>query len=277
MASIHEVLDIETIDRDIYRGRPFPSLLPRTFGGQVAAQSLTAGLRTVEAGRLVHSLHGYFLRPGNPKEPTVYLVDRLRDGRSFTTRHIKAIQDGEAIFSMTASFQVPGQQGLEHQDSMPAVPGPDELANQSLSQKMARDIEFVRKEWPEWEIRPVPADKMQVSSRLAAQQQLWFRSRESFDLDDQNIQASALTYMSDMTLLGSARAAHPGVETQEASLDHSVWFLRPLQMSNWMLYDQASSSAEAGRALTHGRIFNEAGEMIAVVAQEGLARIKQPT
>lgn len=275
MTSIHEVLDIERIDRDIFRGRPFPSLLPRTFGGQVAAQSLTAGLRTIEPDRLVHSLHGYFLRPGNPHEPTVYLVDRLRDGRSFTTRHIKAIQDGEAIFSMTASFQVPGQVGLQHQDTMPTVPGPDTVANYAFSPEIERDLEFLRIEWPEWDIRPVPTEHMAVSSRLAAQQQLWFRSRENFATDSQNTQASALTYMSDMTLLGSARAAHPGVETQEASLDHAVWFLRPLQMSEWMLYDQASSSAEAGRALTHGRIFNQAGDMIAVVAQEGLARIKQ--
>lgn len=271
MTSIHEVLAIESIDRDIYRGGVFASQLPRTFGGQVAAQSLKAALQTVEDVRQVHSLHGYFLRPGNPQAPTVYLVDRLRDGRSFTTRIVKAIQDGENIFSMSVSFQVPGDIGLEHQDQMPEVPGPEEI-DPIPADTDHPELRFLYKEWPEWDIRPIPRERMHTSPRLAAQQRLWFRSREQFPAD-QNVHACALAYMSDMTLLGSARSAHPGVKTMEASLDHSLWFLRELRVDEWMLYDQASSSAGGGRALTHGRIFNVRGEMIAVVAQEGLARI----
>ena len=270
MPSLSQVTDIERIDRDLYRGEPMESRLIRTYGGQIACQTLTAAVKTVDEDRTVHSLHGYFLRAGDPKQSTVFSVDRVRDGRSFSTRRVSALQEGEVIFSMSASFHIGGQEGFEHQDSMPEVVGPEELTN-------IRDLELDGQpgaffdEWTEWDIRFIPAEQQKLYPSLAAQQRVWFRYTGALS-DEPNEHICALAYMSDMTLLGSARVPHPGVEIQEASLDHAMWFQRPFRADEWLLYDQTSPSATAGRSLTQGRIFDASGNLVAAVTQEGLTR-----
>ncbi|MBT0567973.1 acyl-CoA thioesterase II [Williamsia sp. CHRR-6] len=264
MATIEEILQLERIDDDIFRGKAKTSQLQRTFGGQVAGQALIAATHTVETRYEVHSLHGYFLRPGDPDAPTIYLVDRIRDGRSFTTRRVTGVQSGEAIFSMSASFAVPSE-GLVHQDTVPPAPEPETLPNEVTLQAS------VFREWENFDLRLVPATDLVRAPSLAAQQRVWFKYRHPLP-DDQVFHVCTLAYMSDMTLLGSARVPHPDVIPQSASLDHAMWFLRPFRADEWLLYDQTSPSAESGRALTQGRIFDTAGRMVAAVTQEGLAR-----
>lgn len=247
-----------------------PSNLRRTFGGQVAGQSLVSAVRTVEPEYLVHSLHGYFLRPGNPNEPTVFLVDRVRDGRSFVTRRVTAIQDGQAIFSMSASFQTLDT-GIEHQDLMPPVPDPEDLPDAQEQDSFNRDL---FRQFAEWDIRIVPDELMDRNPRLAAQQRVWFRCRKHLP-DDPVLHICALAYMSDLTLLSSSKVPHRDTVLQTASLDHALWFLRPFRADEWMLYDETSPSAGFGRALTQGRIFNRDGTMVAAVVQEGLTRIER--
>ncbi|MFT4043488.1 MAG: acyl-CoA thioesterase II [Gordonia sp. (in: high G+C Gram-positive bacteria)] len=269
MADIEEILRVERIETDIYRGGAFESQLQRTFGGQVAGQALVSATRTVAEDFLVHSLHGYFLRPGDPDIPAVFLVDRIRDGRSFCTRRVTGIQNGEAIFMMSASFHVTGDEGIEHQDQMPPVPDPESLTNptEELSEEMAA----IFNEWRNFDIRIVPPEQMITSNFLVAQQRVWFRYRKPLPADPV-IHVCTLAYMSDMTLLGSSKVPHPGVVPQAVSLDHAMWFMRGFRADEWLLYDQTSPSAEGGRALTQGRIFDRAGRMVAAVTQEGLAR-----
>lgn len=273
MPEIEDVLRVERIETDIYRGGVFETRLQRTFGGQVAGQALVSATRTVDAEFGVHSLHGYFLRPGNPDIPAVFLVDRIRDGRSFVTRRVTGIQDGEAIFTMSASFHVTTDAGIEHQDPRPPAPDPEELPDRL--ENISADGQGVLREWDNFDIRIVPPEKMSTSPFFAAQQRVWFRYRKPLP-DDQTIHVCTLAYMSDMTLLGSSKVPHPGLELQAASLDHAMWFMRTFRADDWLLYDQTSPSADAGRALTQGRIFDRAGRMVAAVTQEGLSRIDRP-
>ncbi|RPA19633.1 acyl-CoA thioesterase II [Gordonia sp. OPL2] len=269
MATIEEILQVEAIETDIFRGPAFPSHLQRTFGGQVAGQALMSATRTVSDDFAVHSLHGYFLRPGNPDIPAVFLVDRIRDGRSFTTRRVTGIQNGEAIFTMSASFHVRTDHGIQHQDRMPPAPAPDGLPDRMTD--LPEEAKAVFKEWKNFDIRVVPRELLTTSDYFAAQQRVWFRYRHRLP-DDQVFHVGTLAYMSDMTLLGSSKVPHPGVEPQAASLDHAMWFMRPFRADEWLLYDQTSPSADAGRALTQGRIFDREGRMVAAVTQEGLSR-----
>ena len=273
MADIEEILQVERIEKDIYRGGAFESFLQRTFGGQVAGQALVSATRTVDDAYTVHSLHGYFLRPGNPDIPAVFLVDRIRDGRSFCTRRVTGIQNGEAIFTMSASFHVHGDEGIEHQDRMPPAPDPESLPDRS--ENLSDDDHAVFKEWQNFDLRVVPRDEMVTNEYFAAQQRVWFRYRHRLP-DDQTIHVCTLAYMSDMTLLGSSKVPHPGIEPQAASLDHAMWFMRPFRADEWLLYDQTSPSAGAGRALTQGRIFDRDGSLVAAVTQEGLSRTGRP-
>ncbi|MFD4367699.1 acyl-CoA thioesterase [Rhodococcus sp. NPDC058521] len=268
MARIEDILELEPLERDIFRGAVHPTILQRTFGGQVAGQSLVSAVRTVDEEFRVHSLHGYFLRPGNPKEPTVFLVDRIRDGRSFVTRRVTGIQDGEAIFTMSASFHR-ADEGIEHQDAMPTVPVPGDLPDTADSKEVA-SAKFYE-EWKEWDVRIVPDDDTRKIPGIAARQQVWFRYRNLLP-DDQVFHICTLAYMSDMTLIGAAKVPHRGVVTQTASLDHAMWFLRPFRADEWLLYDQTSPSAGLGRALAQGRIFDRSGNLVAAVVQEGLTR-----
>jgi acyl-CoA thioesterase-2 len=269
MAGIEEILELERIENDIYRGKTIPTNLIRTFGGQVAGQSLVSAVHTVDEKFRVHSLHGYFLRPGKPTEPTVFIVDRVRDGRSFATRRVTGLQDGKAIFTMSASFHVQDE-GIVHQDTMPTVPQPEELRDPATDPEISQKSFY--KEWDRWDVRLVPEDKLTRNHNFAAQQRVWIRYRDPLP-DSQVFHVCALAYMSDMTLLGSAKVPHRDVATQTASLDHALWFMRPFRADEWLLYDQTSPSAGFGRALTQGRIFDRDGNMVAAVTQEGLMRI----
>jgi acyl-CoA thioesterase-2 len=273
--AIEEILDLEQLEVNIYRGSVFSpesGFLQRTFGGHVAGQSLVSAVRTVKPEFQVHSLHGYFLRPGDATAPAVYIVERLRDGGSFVTRRVNAIQHGETIFSMSASFQT-DQSGIEHQDVVPSAPPPDDLP--ALTDiKAFDDAGF--KQFAEWDVRIVPQEKLERLPGKASQQQVWFRHRDPLP-DDYVLHICALAYMSDLTLLGSAQVHHADVRRhlQVASLDHAMWFMRQFRADEWLLYDQSSPSASGGRSLTQGKIFNRYGEMVAAVTQEGLTRFKR--
>jgi len=278
-AELEELLDLEAIDLNLFRGTQPTTMLQRVFGGQVAAQALVAGARTVDPDRLVHSLHSYFLRPGDTAVPIVYDVERIRDGRSFSTRRIVARQHGQGIYYMTASFQVP-EEGFEHQDVMPEAPSPAECLDvtELFRKRYPGKVDEWLREWAALELRYVgdsrpgggiPADERPSQSRL------WIRVREPLG-DDDLVHRAAFTYASDLTLLGSSLVPHgmhvSDPRLQSASLDHTIWFHRPFRADEWMLYDQASPSASGSRGLALGRVFTESGTLVATVAQEGLIR-----
>lgn len=274
--AIEEILDLEQLEVNIYRGgvfSPESGYLQRTFGGHVAGQSLVSAVRTVDPRFEVHSLHGYFLRPGDAKNPTVYLVERLRDGGSFCTRRINAVQHGETIFSMAVSFQSE-QQGIEHQDAMPDVVPPDDLPGFVSKGGVFDDAGFAQ--FAEWDVRLVPRDRINVLPGKASQQQVWFKHKDPLP-DDPVLHICALAYMSDLTLLGSAQVTHEEARKHlmVASLDHAMWFMRPFRADEWLLYDQSSPSSCGGRSLTQGKIFTQSGALVAAVMQEGLTRFRR--
>jgi acyl-CoA thioesterase-2 len=274
--AIEEILDLEQLEVNIYRGgvfSPESGFLQRTFGGHVAGQSLVSAVRTVDPRFEVHSLHGYFLRPGDAKNPTVYLVERLRDGGSFCTRRINAVQHGETIFSMAVSFQTP-QQGIEHQDVMPPASPPDDLPGFVSKGGVFDDAGF--SQFAEWDVRIVPRDQINVLPGKASQQQVWFKHKDPLP-DDPVLHICALAYMSDLTLLGSAQVTHEEARKHlmVASLDHAMWFMRPFRADEWLLYDQSSPSSCGGRSLTQGKIFTQSGALVAAVMQEGLTRFRR--
>ncbi|SDC27962.1 acyl-CoA thioesterase II [Actinokineospora iranica] len=275
------LLDLEKVEEDIYRGVSPRHSPVRVFGGQVAGQALVAAGRTVPADRGVHSLHAYFIRPGDPSVPIVYQVDRIRDGRSFTTRRVVAIQHGKAIFALSASFQL-AEEGIEHAEEMPDVPAPEtlptngELLTPELREKFGHIID-----------RPRPIDIRYVSeppwlSRETgprdARNQVWMRA-DGVLADDPLLHVCVLAYASDMTLLDAVLARH-GVywgtdKVMGASLDHAMWFHRPFRADEWVLYDCASPSASGGRGLATGRFFSQDGKLVATVVQEGLLRLHE--
>jgi acyl-CoA thioesterase-2 len=273
------LLDLETIDRDLFRGIQPDTMLQRVFGGQVAAQSLVAGVRTVEPPLSVHSLHSYFLRPGDPAVPIVYDVERMRDGRSFSTRRVVARQHGRSIYYMTMSFQVP-EEGFEHQDAMPSVPPPEEsvTVEEVMRRRWPGRAEQWLTEWAALELRAIgdsrPGGELPSDDR-PAQSRLWIRVGGRLG-DTELTHKAAFTYASDLTLLGSALVPHSLLlfdpEVQSASLDHSIWFHRRFRADEWLLYDQTSPSASGARGLAIGRVFAQDGRLVATVAQEGLIR-----
>ena len=274
-----ELLDLETIDLNLFRGRQPDTMLQRVFGGQVAAQALVAGARTVEPPLNVHSLHSYFLRPGDTAVPIVYDVERIRDGRSFSTRRIMARQHGRPIYLMTASFQKP-EEGFDHQDVMPEVPSPAESMDMRdlVRRRSSEAADDWMREWEALEMRAVgdsrPGGRL-PNDEHPAQARLWIRINGTLD-DEVLTHRAAFTYLSDLTLLGSSLVPH-GVpigspNVQAASLDHSIWFHRTFRADAWMLYDQVSPSASGARGLAFGRVFTEDGVLVASVAQEGLIR-----
>ncbi|EHR62153.1 acyl-CoA thioesterase II [Saccharomonospora cyanea] len=271
------LLDLERIEENIYRGVSPPHSPTRVFGGQVAGQALVAAGRTVSSERGVHSLHAYFIRPGDPKVPIIYEVDRIRDGRSFTTRRVVAIQHGKAIFSLSASFQAP-EPGVEHAEPMPDVPDPESLP--TLAERAAgyEDTLGLRTQPRPMDIRYVnePPWVTRETGERPARNQVWMKADGTLP-DDRLLHVCVLTYASDMTLLDSTLARH-GVywdfdRVLGASLDHALWFHRPFRADEWFLYDSASPTASNARALATGQLFARDGTHIATVVQEGLIRV----
>lgn len=279
METLLSTLDLEPIEVDIFRGRSPQVGWQRVFGGQVIAQALMAAQRTVERERTVHSLHAYFMRPGDPSVPIVYQVERIRDGSSFNTRRVVAIQHGKAIFALSSSFQVE-EPGFDHQIAMPDVPVPEKLLDeqQIAAQFLANAPAPIRKYWERErpiEIRPISLTHYFSDKKLDPVQHVWVRATGPVP-DDRYYQAAILAYLSDMTLLDTSLHPH-GTSIfdqmiQVASLDHSMWFHRPTKLDDWLLYTQDSPSASGARGLTRGSLFTKDGLLIASVAQEGLIR-----
>ena len=272
-----DLLDLERIEVDIFRGRQPSESLQRVFGGQVAGQALVAAGRTVPADRPVHSLHAYFLRPGDPSIPIVYEVDRIRDGRSFTTRRVVGIQHGRAIFNLAASFQL-SEGGIEHATAMPDVVPPESLAR--LEDRMRPYAD----ELGGWYARPRPIDVRYIGDppRIAkdngqrrASSQVWMRADGTLP-DDPLVHVCAVTFASDMTLLDSSLLNHGLAwgtgDVLGASLDHAMWFHRPFRADQWWLYDQESPWAGGARGLSRGSIYTRDGQLAVSVVQEGLLR-----
>lgn len=276
-----ELLDLETLDLDLFRGRQPETQLQRVFGGQVAGQALIAAARTVESGLVAHSLHAYFLLPGDTTVPIIYDVERLRDGRSFSTRRVVARQHGRQIFFMTTSFHR-HEEGYDHQDVAPDVMPAEQcptlgevLERVSGQQRTSRDW---AREWSALDVRY--AGDSRPGGGLAdpehpARARVWLRTAGQLG-DDPLLHAGILAYASDLTLLGVSVVPHDtfiGSPTlQAASLDHVLWFHRPARADEWLLYDQVSPSASGGRGLATGRLFTTEGRLVASVAQEGLIR-----
>jgi acyl-CoA thioesterase-2 len=271
-----ETLALEPIEVNLFRGRATESDGPRIFGGHVIAQALLAAYETVE-DRVCHSIHCYFIRPGDPKVPILYEVDRARDGSSFTTRRVIAIQHGQQIFNLAGSFQVP-ETGMEHQADMPDVPKPAELGDGSEVYKamIAKMPEPQRR----WMSRPRPIEQRPVNPRAQDEvappfSNIWLRAKAPIGTDP-HLHQALLAYASDMGLLETAMRPHgrgwqsPGL--QSASLDHAIWFHQPSNFNEWHLYHQNSPSASGGRGFVLGQVFTEDGRLIASVAQEGLIR-----
>jgi acyl-CoA thioesterase-2 len=274
-----DLLDLEQIEQDIFRGRSRSAVVPRVFGGQVAAQALVAAGRTVPEDRTAHSLHAYFLRMGDPGAPIVYTVDRIRDGRSFTTRRVVAVQHGQPIFHLSASFQT-YEEGLEHQSAMPPAPAPESLpsaaevlprhlepqvARRLLEARAAVDLRYAVA--PPWATVGEPREP---------RSQVWFRTNGKL-ADDPLLHVCLATYVSDMTLLDSVLLAHGRGgwavgDVVGASLDHAMWFHRPFRADEWLLYDQESPSSSGGRGLGQARIYTQDGRLAVTVIQEGVVR-----
>jgi acyl-CoA thioesterase-2 len=275
-----DLLDLERIEQDIFRGQSPQERLQRVFGGQVAGQALVAAGRTTDGERPVHSLHAYFLRPGRPGVPIVYQVERVRDGRSFTTRRVVAIQQGRTIFNLTASFHQP-EPGFEHQLPMPQVPEPESLpglgdelrahldvlpeALERMTRRQPFEIRYVER------LRWTPEEIEGAEPRSA----VWMRAVGQLG-DDPLVHTCAVTYASDMMLLDAVRVPIEPLWGPRgfdmASLDHAMWFHRPFRADEWFLYQQESPVATGARGLARGQIFDRHGRLLVSVMQEGLFR-----
>ncbi|MGE7369551.1 acyl-CoA thioesterase II [Neorhizobium sp. NPDC001467] len=279
MEGLLATLDLEKLEENLFRGKSPKVGWQRVFGGQVIAQALVAAQRTVDANRFTHSLHAYFLRPGDPAVPIVYQVERLRDGSSFTTRSVVAVQHGRPIFTMTASFQVE-EPGFDHQTAMPNVPPPEQLLGEAefQAQLLAHAPETIRRYWGQKrpvEFRPVSLRHYMTREKLDPEQQIWVRTTGSVPAE-RGVQAAVLAYLSDMTLLDTSLYAHGATifdpSIQAASIDHAMWFHRAVDFDDWLLYTQDSPNACGARGMTRGSLFTRSGALVASVAQEGLIR-----
>ncbi|HEX3772674.1 MAG TPA: acyl-CoA thioesterase II [Polyangiaceae bacterium] len=279
VATLIDLLALERIDRDLFRGTSQDLGWGAIFGGQVFAQALSAATQTVGQDRAVHSAHGYFLRAGELRKPIVFQVDRLRDGKSFSARRVVAVQEGEAIFSLAASFQV-DESGFEHQDPMPEVPPPEGLPTEAeaAAELAARLPEGLRARVTM--ARPVEIRQVDGRSLFAPEvhppvRRLWTRFVDRLP-DDPALHRYLLAYASDFQFIATALDPHgvsfvtPGM--QVASIDHTVWFHRPLRVDEWLLYDIESPSASGARGIARGRFFDRQGRLVASTVQEGLLR-----
>ena len=276
--SLTSILDLEDLGNNRFQGRSPRIGWQRVFGGQVIGQALYAACKTVE-DRQPHSLHAYFLLPGDPEIPIVYEVDRLRDGRSFTTRRVLAIQKGEAIFSMSISFQVT-EDGYDHQMAMPDVPMPETLPDReemkrSILPHMPQAVRaYYERERP-IEIRPVELERYAAGGKMEPKFNVWIKAMQPLP-DEPALHQCVLAYASDLMLLDSSLIAHGltvfDPKIQGASLDHALWFHRPFRADDWLLYSQDSPSTSGARGFARGLIFDRQGRLVASVAQEGLIR-----
>lgn len=282
VAQLTTLLDVEEIDTDLYRGARQPGGTGRVFGGQVIGQALQAAQRSVDAPKVAHSLHAYFMRPGSEDHPIIYRVVRDFDGRSFANRRIIAIQRGAPILNMIASFHVP-EEGLHHQDAMPDVPDPDTLRSDGdlraeIGDKVPEKLRrFFLRARP-IEIRPTNPRNWFAPEPSAPQQHSWFRVAAPLP-DDPALHRAMLAYASDMSLLGTCMLPH-GVnwmtsKIQTASLDHTVWLHEPFRFDEWLLYTTDSPWAGHARGFNRGRIFTRDGRLVASCAQEGLIRLRE--
>ncbi len=278
--TLMETLDLETLEQNLFRGRSPQVGWQRVFGGQVIGQALVAAARTVE-DRAAHSLHGYFMRPGDPKVPIIYEVDRYRDGKSFTTRRVVAIQHGRPIFTMAASFHVP-ETGLDHQVPMPDVPMPEDLPSEKqivdqLPETIPANIKrYFERERP-IELRPAGPLAYARQRDTVPIQNVWIRATSALS-DEISMHQCVLAYASDITLLDTALVTHGrsvfDADLMLASLDHALWFHRPFRADEWLLYAQDSPSLSSSRGFTRGSIFTRDGTLVASAVQEGLIRLK---
>jgi acyl-CoA thioesterase-2 len=274
-----DILDLEMLDLNLFRGRSPQVGWQRVFGGQVIGQALVAAVRTVDESRPPHSMHAYFLLPGDPKVPIIYDVDRMRDGKSFTTRRVTARQHGHPIFSALISFHA-DEPGLEHQATMPDVPPPEELPKESeLRKSMLSSMpdpvrRYYERERP-IEMRPVEFERYGGKKVEGGRFHLWIRATGRLP-DDLAIHQCVLAYASDMTLLDAALAPHGRTlferQFMAASLDHALWLHRPFRADDWLLYAQDSPNLYGSRGFSRGLIFTRDGTLVASVAQEGLVR-----
>lgn len=280
VAALINILDLEQVEQNIFRGNSPQAGWQRVFGGQVVGQALVAATRTVPAERSVHSLHCYFVRPGDPTVPIIYEVKHIRDGGSFTTRYVEAIQKGQTIFTLICSFHIE-EPGLRHQPPMPAVPPPEETVPEELKEAFLNSMPahiraYFEAERP-IELRPVDYSRFLPGTEGARKPTfaIWMRATGALP-DDQAIHRCVLAYASDMTLLDTSLAVHGRSvfdgNIQGASLDHAMWFHRPFRADEWLLYSQDSPFAGGARGLSRGQIFTRDGVHIASVAQEGLIR-----
>lgn len=280
VAALLDILDLEQLEHNIFRGNSPQDGWQRVFGGQVIGQALLAATRTVPSERSAHSLHCYFVRPGDPSVPIIYEVKHIRDGGSFTTRYVEAIQKGETIFTLISSFHI-DEPGLRHQPPMPVVPPPEETVPEELKEAFMNSMPahiraYFERERP-IELRPVDYSRFLPGTEGARKPAfaLWMRATGTLP-DDQAIHRCVLAYASDMTLLDTSLAVHGRSvfdgNIQGASLDHAMWFHQPFRADEWMLYSQDSPFAGGARGLSRGQIFTRDGVHIASVAQEGLIR-----
>lgn len=279
MDRLIETLNVEKLEENLFRGMSPQNGWQRVFGGQVIAQALMAAQRCVESDRRVHSLHAYFVRPGDPSVPIIFQVERTRDGSSFTTRRVVAVQHGKTIFAMSCSFQIE-EPGYDHQMTIPKVPQPEELMGETEFREvfLAQAPETVKRYWGRErpiEIRPVSLTHYITDEKLEPNAHIWVRTTGPVP-DDHHYQSAVLAYLSDMTLLDTSLYPHGtsifNPEIQPASLDHAMWFHRPSKLDDWLLYTQDSPSASGARGMTRGSIYGRDGTLIASVAQEGLIR-----
>jgi acyl-CoA thioesterase-2 len=273
------LLDLEALETDIFRGLSPQVAMQRVFGGQVAGQALVAAGRTVESERLVHSLHSYFIRPGDPSIPIIYTVERIRDGRSFSVRRVLAIQHGQPIFILSASFQLP-QGGIDHQAEMPPAPPPESLPTLAERYEGFDELWSVMRQIPQaFDVRYVddpPWVQRSQGPRENQPHRIWLKADGTLP-DDPLLQVCVVTFASDMNLLDSV-LIHHGLAARldpisMASLDHAMWFHRPFRADDWLLYVSSSSSASGGRGLATGQFYSRDGRLVASVTQEGMIRL----
>ncbi len=279
LADLLTLLELEPLEVNLFRGESRDIGSPQVFGGQVLGQALTAASATVE-GRIVHSLHAYFLRRGDFNAPIIYQVDRSLDGHSFSNRRVLAVQHGEPIFNMAASFQV-AEQGLEHQIPMPRVPPPEQLPDSgrpplALLERMPERLRRFLEQPRPFEFRLAePADFL--TSSLSPSRKVWFRAVDRLP-EEERLHRCLLAYLSDYFLLDTATLPHGASVRGElvmASIDHAMWFHRPLRVDDWLLYAVESPSASGARGFARASVYAEDGRLVASTAQEGLVRIRR--